>query len=84
MKDFFREAGPVGYTSILRNGTGIVQFKDEAGMLNAVKKFDNYLFRGKNIYVEVSRRGGSKRSPRSRSPSRERVRRRSQSPRRSP
>ncbi|KAJ2852106.1 hypothetical protein IWW36_000485 [Coemansia brasiliensis] len=83
LKDFARRAGEVSFADAhkLHPGEGIVEFTDESGLRNALRKLDGVELRGRRVIIreEMGRGGGggrrsySRRSrSRSYSPARER------------
>jgi len=82
LKDYFRKAGDVTYTSAhkIRECEGLVEFADKEGMRYALDKLDGEELDGKKIRLLEEKRGGGRRS-RSRSPPPRRSR--SRSPKRS-
>lgn len=85
LKDYFRTAGDITYTSAhkIRSGEGLVEFADRDGMRYALDKLDGEELDGKKLRLAEEKRGGRMRT-RSRSPAPRRSRspaaRRSRSP----
>jgi len=82
IKDHMREAGDVVYADVYKDGTGVVEFRDERGMKDAIRNLDDTKFKsheGESAYVRVKEDRGGRGG---RSVSRSRSRSRSRSPRR--
>ncbi|KAJ2853116.1 Serine/arginine-rich splicing factor 6, partial [Coemansia asiatica] len=86
LKDFARRAGEVSFADAhkLRHGEGIVEFADESGMRNALRKLDGEDLRGRRVLIreDSGARSGGGRGRRDRSfspPHRDRGRRMSRS-----
>jgi len=81
LKDYFRKAGEITYTSAhkIRNGEGLVEFADRSGMRYAIDRLDNTELNGKRLKLVEEKRGGRGGRSRSRSPT---SRSRSRSPKR--
>ncbi|KAJ2124371.1 hypothetical protein IW147_001736 [Coemansia sp. RSA 720] len=83
LKDFARRAGEVSFADAhkLRPGEGIVEFVDESGLRNALRKLDGEDLRGRRVAIrEDAGRGGGGRSFSRRSRSRSYSPRRERSP----
>jgi len=83
LKDYFRKAGEVTYTSAhkIRDGEGLVEFADKESMEYAIDKMDGTELGGRKIEISQEKTAGIG-SGRGRSRSRDRSPRRSRSPRR--
>jgi len=84
LKDYFRKAGEITYTSAhkIRNGEGLVEFADRRGMQYALDKLDDTELNGKRLRLIEEKRGGRGGRSRSRSPAGGASRSRSRSPKR--
>lgn len=74
LKDYFRKAGEITYTSAhkIRSGEGLVEFADRRGMQYALDKMDDTELSGKRLRLVEEKRGGRGGRSRSRSASRSR------------